>query len=668
MLRMLMIIPLGAMLFGCSLFMQAETQTDHPVQPVTEVIQAGVIPLDSPNGQRSLEERIAANHIIVRATMTSLSSQVAFEDSEDVYRAVLKFTFNVSEYLKGAGPSSIVAVWVDGRGYDTRAEAENRKAIVLADRDDQWDTREAILFLYDDPDAYGTEIRTQLQRADHFGLAFGAEYRDDDHYSLHSDSTREWLPTISNRSSASSEGTASNDAREYLLDAPSVSGGASETRSVSSASTITLGDLKRRISEVTAELSGGDGSEAYTECVRAKYKLERRERYFIEVLNRGRSFDDRPVESELTSGQPANTVLFQWDAGGDYPDNLGRTWFEGGDAQLFKVTQVLGDPYDRNEDGKLTAGVDVIRYTESLKTARPLPTDTYETVRKELWLGFMPCNYAISINWTVTVTAPAGTLHEAFFDPVALSGGGVGATGSSGVIDPDEFTVGGDDVEIDGLEWRSGSVALELDDYVSLSGYALDFIELDGSIDTSLDIASDATVNQTAATWTWSIASQPWDDGDLLMLRIRDTSTGPTIATPTPTPTPVPPTATPTPVPPTATPTPAPTATPTPSPTPNSDRGNPSVSDVTGTSVRVSWDRVRLAGTYLQDVGVNYRRTSATTWTFGAYVDISTWSQRRQEGTVSGLTCATNYDFQVQPQYSNRWHDYAQVSATTGGC
>ena len=227
---------------GCS----SDTE-DLPDESAVEVIQAGVIPLDSPNGQKSLEERIAANHIIVRATMTSLSSQVAFEDGEDVYRAVLKFTFNVSEYLKGEGPSSIVAVWVDGRGYDTRAEAENRKAIVLADRDDQWDTREAILFLYDDPDGYGTEIRTQLQRADHFGLAFGAEYGDDDHYSLHSDRTREWLPTASNESFASGERTASSNTREYLLVAPSVSAGASETRSVSSASTITLGDLKRRI-------------------------------------------------------------------------------------------------------------------------------------------------------------------------------------------------------------------------------------------------------------------------------------------------------------------------------------------------------------------------------------------------------------------------------------
>ena len=117
-------------------------------------------------------------------------------------------------------------------------------------------------------------------------------------------------------------------------------------------------------------MSGGDGSEAYTECVRVKYELEREIRYFKELDGRILQLE-KPRYSALGSGQPANTVLYQWNAGGRYPDNLGRTWFEGGDAQLFKVTQVLGDPYDINEDGKLTAGVDVIRYTESLKTARP---------------------------------------------------------------------------------------------------------------------------------------------------------------------------------------------------------------------------------------------------------------------------------------------------------
>ena len=63
------------------------------------------------------------------------------------------------------------------------------------------------------------------------------------------------------------------------------------------------------------------------------------------------------------------------------------------------------------------------------------------------------------------------------------------------MIDPDEFTVSSDDYEIESLIWRSNSVVLTLDDHVSLSGYSLDFIELDGSIDTSLDV-SDATVNR----------------------------------------------------------------------------------------------------------------------------------------------------------------------------
>ena len=62
---------------------------------------------------------------------------------------------------------------------------------------------------------------------------------------------------------------------------------------------------------------------------------------------------------------------------------------------------------------------------------------------------------------------------------------------------------------------------------MSLSGYSLDFIELDGSIDTTLNV-SDAAVSETAATWTWSLTSAPWEDGDLLMLRIRELSTPPT--------------------------------------------------------------------------------------------------------------------------------------------
>ena len=59
--------------------------------------------------------------------------------------------------------------------------------------------------------------------------------------------------------------------------------------------------------------------------------------------------------------------------------------------------------------------------------------------------------------------------------------------------------------------------------HVSLSGHVLDFIELDGSVSLSLS-AADATMDNTAGAYSWSVTSQPWEDGDKLMLRIREDS------------------------------------------------------------------------------------------------------------------------------------------------
>ena len=206
-------------------------------------------------------------------------------------------------------------------------------------------------------------------------------------------------------------------------------------------------------------------------------------------------------------------------------------------AKDMKQYEILLDSF--GPDGGLPAGQNynlygddanlfVYTYPGLVTLARPLPESEFSVFLNVTSLRYMPCDAEPQeekerAELVVTVTAPTGTLHEAFFDPVDLSGSGVGATGSSGVIDPDEFTVGSDDIEIDGLEWRSGSVVLELDDYVSLSGQTLDFIELDGSIDTSLDFAG-ALVNESVGLWSWSVDSQPWEDGDLLMLRIRETA------------------------------------------------------------------------------------------------------------------------------------------------
>ena len=618
----------------------------------------------------SLEERIVRSDAIARVTLVS-AAQVVEEISgwpsqgDTSYANALEFRFNVLEHLKGSGGSEVVAIAVDWyEFFATRAEAGAGAEDFLGERDTRWDAREAIVFLHDD-DPY----LPSTGQADRYLLWFLRNTYGQEIYTIASPS-KMWLPAASDslpvpadQARASSGGT-----QRFLLEEPPSGGGAvlsgmaralSGNQGASQAATISLADMKTKIAELDAEVGEGDGSEEYRECVRFKYEWEnnvslRKE----ERAAQGEGYYYNRYDHALASGQAAGSVFHTYEFWQIWVIDYGET-IPSKYASMFQL------------DGQ-DEGLFVVEYPGEVSPARPLPAGEYRfyfiRMAKELVVcDGLPEEERTSKEHFVTVTAPTGTLHESFFDPVDLTGGGVGATDSSGVIDPDEFTINSDDYEIESLVWRSNSVVMTLDDHVSLSGYSLDFIELDGSIDTTLDV-SDATVNQTAATWTWSVTSAPWEDGDQLMLRIRETSTGPTVvptATPTPTPTPVPPTATPTPVPPTATPTPVP---PTATPTPDPNRGNPSVGSVTGTSVRVSWDRVRPSGTHLQDVRVNYRLVSATAWTFGAYVDVSTWSQRRQEATVSGLTCNTGYDFQVQPKYSNRWHDYAQVSATTGAC
>ena len=51
----------------------------------------------------------------------------------------------------------------------------------------------------------------------------------------------------------------------------------------------------------------------------------------------------------------------------------------------------------------------------------------------------------------------------------------------------------------------------------SLDGYAIDFIDLDSSVALTLSL-DDAT--RSGAALTWSVADQPWEAGDLIMLRI----------------------------------------------------------------------------------------------------------------------------------------------------
>ena len=532
MIRTMMLIPMVAFLLACGILTRADdpatevidlsamhaegaaAQTDDPL-PTTEESERtvevhGDLALPLYAGDSLIEEKIIESSVIVKAMMTSFSSEVIVE-ADGKYAVVLKFNLAVSEYLKGTATSSIVAVWVDGSSYDTNAEANDAKAIILAERDDQWDDREAIIFLYGVGSGLGASLDAQLQLADHFLLYVGDPYSPDDSYSLHSKRHKAWLPAASSTGSI-------GDSQEFLLDVPPPPG------SGSSAPTIALGDLKSRIADVTAERDGGDGSEAYRECVLEKYRHIRNQRNWPE--ERGRPFTIWNIDQSLVSGQPAGTVIDQREAYGGYPDSSEITLrLEGNDSALFGIEDGASTPIDRDKDG----AYDEIRYDQMLKLARPIPAGEYRFDLKEPWPAYALCGFVISNEWTVSVAAPEGVLHEAFFDPVT-DGTAVAADSANGVLKPATFTdAGGASSTIERIAWeapatgsgQAGTVKLRVSPHDGIAGHVVDFIELDGTVSLSLN-ADEATADAANDTLSWEVASQPWEDGDTLMLRIRE--------------------------------------------------------------------------------------------------------------------------------------------------
>ena len=494
-------------LAGLIVFAGCNSQTEQP--PTQQAPIGGFGSTHFYWGVASLEETIANADVIARVELRSVTAVAEQKTGQTTdYIAALDYRFRVLEYLRGSGGSELVAVANDsGETFSGSRSAVTRAQALKDRRDTQWDSMEAILFLEDAHPALPSTGRTDRYR---LGAVSFHQPRAD-YYTIASPWGKEWLPAASSGAGRTSGGS---DAQRFLLDAPAASDGAVRAAGQSGdAPTITLAALNTKIASNAAAIVAGGGSEEYKDCLHLKLAWAREAQYRMDSIAQlgGQGYYYSRSDASLTSGLAAGTTAFTdpytvgapetppaW--AGDYPI-IGR------DAALFRT-----------------------KWPGVADAVRPLPAGGYKFYFAPRPKIYIICDGVPDLEKKrqevfVTVTAPTGTLHEAFFDPVDVSGSRVGATGSSGVIDPDEFTVGSDDVEIDRLEWRSGSVALELDDYVSLSGQALDFIELDGSIDTSLDIA-DATVNQSAATWTWSVAGAPWADGDLLMLRIRETGTG----------------------------------------------------------------------------------------------------------------------------------------------
>ena len=422
------------------------------------------------------------------STTTRPFTHPVLGDQGTAWCVMLNFRFRAIEYLKGSGPGEITAVagqcgtqeWLKGPGM----------AEVVGYYDTRWDDREAIVFLARDDGDY------------HFMGFPGANHTN--YYQVTSDIAKQWLPAAH---SSDGVGTGSSIDPIYLLDAPATSspsgvGG----EAAAPPPTISLSALRENLADLEAQASLG-GTAEYRRCVENYYYRVRLTRY-----KRDSGIYEYPIRHiyGIESGQPPGIVLHKiTDLRARSKQNLGRYWFEGPDPDVVKFSPTDFTP----EDGGYW-------FTQDIVTARPLAAGSYEYSSNGMSPWEVDCNLypeekRTHVHHRLTVTAPEGTVHEAFFDPVAI-GSAVGADGTNGVLEPAGFALGGVTTTISSLKWENGAVTMGLSPAASLSDYIIDIIDVTGT--TTLFLSSD---NASTTALAWTVADKPWADGDLLMLRIR---------------------------------------------------------------------------------------------------------------------------------------------------
>ena len=416
-------------------------------------------------GQHLLEERIVDAKVIARVMLRSHEVVGAQFPGSSEYLPAIKFTFDALEYLKGSGGGELVAYAYGDHDHfalerDTAKKAKDKWGSWISEyRDGRWDDREAVIFLRQ-PVANGPYV-----------IGFLGEYRDSftgrrvvRRVTVADEVNRAWLPDAAAPSGA--QRSPASEQRFLLEDpgGPPSSGGQSRS---ADPLTISKSSLEARIAAVEAELAANN-TDAYRDCLLAKY----------DVIRGIREKKARGLQStnnyDLGSGVASDTRV---DSHGWSGYTIEREWYEGRDKDLFTPRQNI------------------------MYTNRPLPAGEYRVYYNFTEPG-QDCGYPeeqrTELLEIVTVTAPAGTLAESFFDPVA-DGAAVTSTTTVGTIG-----------------WESGEVEATLTQDVT--GHILDFIALDGTVSLSLAVADAA---EDAGTLSWTVASQPWNAGDKMMLRVR---------------------------------------------------------------------------------------------------------------------------------------------------
>ena len=437
-----------------------------------------------------IEERILKSSLIVLAELEQVQLTTrAFEDFGTAYVGALEMQFRVLETLKGTAGGRFI--WVEvvviprsTAGSTFHGTASRALDALTAwdntERDTRWADREVILFLKPVSKSTWkfTSGRSSIVEYVLTGsLTEAAQIVGDD-----------W---ITNTSLAVAETPGSSS---FLLEEPQEFG-------LSEIETVPLSDIKTTVT--TTEAMVDATIEGYRECLIRKFLDERR-------TNRITGNSEIPLS--VNSGQPANSIIRE------YRGVKGRTlYLSGKDVGLFEHTA------STDEDG--------FPY-RVFQQRRPLPMGVYHFLVRARDAIDMPCgNHSqYGLRWMITATPPAGTVHELFFDPVN-EGTTVAADGPFGVLKPASFTdANGASATIGSVSYvppssmssvQVGTVKLKVTPHTAIAGHVVDFIELDGTVSLSLDVA-DATVDAANDRLSWSVSEQPWHDGDKLMVRIRE--------------------------------------------------------------------------------------------------------------------------------------------------
>ena len=369
-------------------------------------------------GSASLEERIAGADVIARVRLSSVSSGAEFREiSKDgplKNLAALEHRFEVIEYLKGSGDGELVAVVNELADHGTAERAAEVGASLLTVRDTRWDSREAIVFLWNG-----------IRQTDRYILgSVKTEYGYfGDYYTIASRHNQAWLPAASASDGGGASGASDGGGQRFLLEDPASAGAGGASGQAGSTPTITLAEMKAKIAAIEREAVAGGGSEAYRDCLYHKYQWERQVLFYKGGVD-GDYFHKRH-DQDIGSGLPTETLAYTsisasyalQNYGETEPSDYGKFVLRGRDEDLFNS-----------------------RWPGVAKTARPLPAGEYK-----FYYAYQPQRYVLCDALPqdelkrhevfVTVTAPAGTVHEAFFDPAAV-GQAVGADGSNGVLKP----------------------------------------------------------------------------------------------------------------------------------------------------------------------------------------------------------------------------------------